>query len=439
MLFPPLSNLEVVGPASLELFEVTEVVKLNVRVNINLKSLTREQMESRRKTLHLESINFMIQEIDRDLHSYLGELLSKHKNSKLYKDEVNGLNVVDQIIHECMELRNDHAARPVENYNESHLHRVQIKETSNMQEMARNKLRYWVMNAGVTKDTIGSISIFQVWNLESGKLWMEYNEAKKAASENKKTLDDVRESAINLAKFLGYLGSQALDQLDQQLGHDKETALMHASSVGDARMTELLLDAGCKVNFVNEHGDTALLLAARNGHAACLDLLLKRNGDATLPNKQKETALMHASKYGQLECVKMLLSLEKANELIKQKNKTGATSIHLAADNGQDSVIAYMCEQVAVEFFLNLSDSGKSCLHYAAGRGHVATVKLLAQKGGRDLCEIKDSKGRTAEQFAENSAFPEITEYLRQLQAEDYHRRSSRPEAHGPRPDNKVS
>jgi len=417
MLFPPLSNLEVVGPASLELFGASEVVKLNVRVNINLKSLTREQIESRRKTLHLESLNFMIQEIDRDLHSYLNELLEKHRDPKLYKDEGNGLAVVEKILNECVELRNDHEARPDENYNENHLHRVQVKEISNIQEIARNKLNYWVMNAGVTKDNISSISMFQVWNLESGKLWVKYNESKRAARENKETEVRVRQCAVNLSKFLGYLGD---DVVDQPLGHDKETSLMHASSQGDARLTELLLDAGCHVNFVNEHGDTALLLAARNGHTDCLSLLVERNGNPSHANHQEETALMHSSKYGQLECVQLLLGLSNGDELIRQKNKSGATSIHLAADNGQEHVVLFLCKRVPLDVFLMRANSGKSCLHYAAGRGHLRTVQLLAEKGGRDLCEIKDNQGRTAEEFATKSDFPDISDHLRKLHLLDY-------------------
>jgi hypothetical protein len=67
ILFPPLSNLEVVGEMRTMQTEKGLVNLVKLRINANIKSLTVDELVSRRKTLHLAALSNLLEETQRDL------------------------------------------------------------------------------------------------------------------------------------------------------------------------------------------------------------------------------------------------------------------------------------------------------------------------------------------------------------------------------------
>ena len=64
VLFGPLCNIERVGSARVEMIQGTLILVVPFRVNTNTKSLTLEQLESRRKSLHLAAMDQLLWEAD---------------------------------------------------------------------------------------------------------------------------------------------------------------------------------------------------------------------------------------------------------------------------------------------------------------------------------------------------------------------------------------
>jgi hypothetical protein len=67
IVMPPLSNLEVVGDARMEDTEKGIVMVIPLRINVNLKSLTMDELQGRRKLLHISMMQNLLAEAHRDL------------------------------------------------------------------------------------------------------------------------------------------------------------------------------------------------------------------------------------------------------------------------------------------------------------------------------------------------------------------------------------
>ena len=67
MLFPPNSNIEVLGMPLLEMHAGRAVLVLNIRVNVSLKNQTREELEAKRKAVFMPSLHNTVQEVSREL------------------------------------------------------------------------------------------------------------------------------------------------------------------------------------------------------------------------------------------------------------------------------------------------------------------------------------------------------------------------------------
>ncbi|KAF9361652.1 phosphate system positive regulatory protein pho81 [Mortierella sp. AD094] len=85
-----------------------------------------------------------------------------------------------------------------------------------------------------------------------------------------------REGHIRLTKTLTMRGAR-LDQEDKYMCW---TPLFYAASEGHADCVRILLEAGCNVNVLDEHGKTPIYYAASEGHVHCVDLLIQAGGKA---------------------------------------------------------------------------------------------------------------------------------------------------------------
>uniref|UniRef100_A0A7S4PDB7 EF-hand domain-containing protein n=2 Tax=Guillardia theta TaxID=55529 RepID=A0A7S4PDB7_GUITH len=407
ILYPPLSNLEIIGPLRTELIQTNEVIMISVRVNINLKSTAREYVEGKRKFLYLQSLDFVVQEIERDLHAQVEDLPSA---DRFFRDQENSKKVIDQILQECCDFRVAHEQKPVASFNMEIFFRQKVDELSHLHSAAMSKLHFWKHTKGVTPANISEMSLFDVRMLIAGNMWEDYYTKKASRADE----DEVRRAALNVCRFLGY---KVEDEISgEECSEVDRSSLLAAASSGDKRMVGVLLDSGCNVSIANDE-HTAISLTAQNGHVACMQLLIDRQADIHFRSSKGETPLMLACKFGRLACAKLLIeNLQKRGELnrLADKDEKGRTCLHLAADNDQVSVIEELCRHAAVpDFFAAVAfESQKTCLHYAAGRGHLRVVSLLLSSHP-ELATITDKKGRTAETFARELSHMEVAEFLR--------------------------
>ncbi|KAF9110494.1 phosphate system positive regulatory protein pho81, partial [Mortierella sp. AM989] len=85
-----------------------------------------------------------------------------------------------------------------------------------------------------------------------------------------------REGHTRLTKTLTTRGAR-LDQEDKYMCW---TPLFYAAGEGHVDCVRILLEAGCNVNVLDEHGKTPIYYAASEGHAHCVDLLIQAGGKA---------------------------------------------------------------------------------------------------------------------------------------------------------------
>ncbi|KAF9932037.1 phosphate system positive regulatory protein pho81 [Linnemannia zychae] len=83
-----------------------------------------------------------------------------------------------------------------------------------------------------------------------------------------------REGHTRLTKTLTTRGAR-LDQEDKYMCW---TPLFYAASEGRVECVRILLEAGCKVNVVDEHGKNPIYYAANEGHSDCVELLVEAGG-----------------------------------------------------------------------------------------------------------------------------------------------------------------
>jgi len=85
-----------------------------------------------------------------------------------------------------------------------------------------------------------------------------------------------REGHAQLTRTLAARGAR-LDQEDKYMCW---TPLFYAASEGHVECVKVLLEAGCNVNVLDEHGKTPIYYAASEGHADCVELLVQAGGKA---------------------------------------------------------------------------------------------------------------------------------------------------------------
>ena len=121
VLLPPLSNLEVVGEPTMQLTRRGPVQVYKLRVNINLKGLTMDQLKERRRTLHLAMCDNLISEAEQ-LVSAKMETLADESRKHLVQ---SGL---DHAMEQARELMQKQYTRSAEEFNEDSVYSTLLQE-----------------------------------------------------------------------------------------------------------------------------------------------------------------------------------------------------------------------------------------------------------------------------------------------------------------------
>ena len=91
-------------------------------------------------------------------------------------------------------------------------------------------------------------------------------------------------------------------------GKNGKTALMYAGRAGHANIVQVLIEAGARVNDVDDYGWSALRDAANWGNIAVVEQLLRAPEiDVNTTDKQGATALIRAAKRGHWNVIRRLL------------------------------------------------------------------------------------------------------------------------------------
>eukprot|EP00286_Rhodomonas_abbreviata_P001294 CAMPEP_0181290074 /NCGR_PEP_ID=MMETSP1101-20121128/1224_1 /TAXON_ID=46948 /ORGANISM="Rhodomonas abbreviata, Strain Caron Lab Isolate" /LENGTH=1392 /DNA_ID=CAMNT_0023394343 /DNA_START=102 /DNA_END=4280 /DNA_ORIENTATION=- len=134
VLMPPLSNLEVVGAPRMELVDGEEVMIVPLRVNVNIKSLTMDELIGRRMTLHMAMSRTIreetLLELKDELQTMRATVFSGAYDKNVYQQDV------DDIIADFDHLIEDHDTKPPDWFNEDEHYRSAIVEVVGMKRLA---------------------------------------------------------------------------------------------------------------------------------------------------------------------------------------------------------------------------------------------------------------------------------------------------------------
>ncbi len=182
-----------------------------------------------------------------------------------------------------------------------------------------------------------------------------------------------------------------------------KTVLMFAADKGHAKIVELLLKKGARVNTQGPKRLTALMMASKNGHKGCVALLLAHGANIHDKDMFGRSALMRAISHDQKEIVELLLRAGADNvispfhsPLCNAAKKGNATLIEMLLNHGADinrpagqntplnqairagskEAVALLLSKGAV---LDNAFSGLSVLELAILEGHKEIVELLLQ------------------------------------------------------------
>ena len=169
------------------------------------------------------------------------------------------------------------------------------------------------------------------------------------------------------------------------------TLLHFASFKGTAEAVEFMLDNGCKADMPDRDGARPLHAAAYAGKKDIVEVLVTKGGtDVNVQDKTGATALHLAAQQKQVYMCKALLELGADPDLA---DSSGATPVLVATHTNAGAVLAELLQamngrRTARELKRRHGPLKETLLHHAAKAGHVDVVKtLVKQKEMGDLID----------------------------------------------------
>merc|ERR1712240_372334 len=164
-------------------------------------------------------------------------------------------------------------------------------------------------------------------------------------------------------------------------------------------MVRRLVVAGATNDIRDQEGNTPLHLASKRGYLECAEALLRSVSVEELKEASAQACESHRN----------------LHKILDYKNYNGEHSIHLATFGQHYNFIRFLCWSGA-DMNATEGRSGRTPLHYAAGKRDLHMVALLAAKKSLGGCEVnlnmRDYYGRTPVQLAFINGFTDVTALL---------------------------
>ncbi|KAL2821449.1 ankyrin repeat-containing domain protein [Aspergillus cavernicola] len=202
-----------------------------------------------------------------------------------------------------------------------------------------------------------------------------------------------------MVQFLLRLGAD-VDALD--FWFIRKTALHYAAEKGCIRMVTLLLEAGARVNPIQDtHGLSVLQTAVGHG-TELLQTLINFGADVNAPASKcgGGTALQLAALNGKIAEARLLLK-HGADVNAAPAQERGATALQYAAIKGNYRIVYMLLRAGADIAAYPAPRDGRTALEGAAEHGRLDTVALLLQtalrQGILDKLDIKQAMKRASQ------------------------------------------
>ena len=185
-----------------------------------------------------------------------------------------------------------------------------------------------------------------------------------------------------------------------------------ACQVGNLHGVKVLLkERNIDINAQDSNGDTPLHAACLHGHGEDKNLIVeqlrkfepaKGTGDKVMlrlvKNHLGHTPFHLACREGHKVIAEQLLEfVEEPSHLVKEKDKEGATALHVACQKDQHEIIEFLLEKEA-DISARKND-GMTPVHVAAEYGCLDVMRVFLKKPDFNI-DIKDTYNQTPLHFA---------------------------------------
>ncbi|ARO88089.1 ankyrin repeat-containing protein [Nitrosospira lacus] len=154
------------------------------------------------------------------------------------------------------------------------------------------------------------------------------------------------------------------------------TLLMVAIRHKNAKLVDLLIDAGARLNLRNKYGETAIMLASYKGLHDIVEKLYVKGAEIKHPGWNP---LLYAATGGHPKIVQLLLD---GGVPIDSTSDNGTTPLMMAARGNHSDTIKILLRNGANPNISN--ESGGTALKWAVARQHHDTAELLKNSGARE-------------------------------------------------------
>ena len=370
-----------------------------VRVNINLKTETVEELKDKKKRMHLVSARAMVEEVRYELQQWASceEALdrlqrddSRNKKGGPFSTETLAAAIVKQ----CVLALKRHEDTCVEEYVDDGIFRSLVSEMLDIKAWALEKKNLWM------NDMSQYIWYLQGWSLrECHRLWLSFlnnNIAKAEAGLSDRARDSVKLLVSRGLVMRGVRGEVNADGEDVlvQAGGDGWTArdiraaafagadadatdevgrngICNAARYGHLESITALVEVRADVNKCDKYGRSAIYMSSRNGMVDCLRTLIAAGADANMCSEDGRSPIYVAATFDFPKCIELLVA---ANGDVNKCQDDTRSPIFTAASYGKTSSVAQLLSSRADP---RSSFNGVSAVDEARSRGHKDCARLL--------------------------------------------------------------
>ncbi len=316
---------------------------LPVRINASGKALTVTELLEQKKNMHINTFQYMVGELGRELKSIEQDDRKEKTNESsdtesdeepvFIESEEKMQIFLDQLVKKCEAVLEKHQAIDAKEYTRDATYRELVSEMLETKDSALCSLRLILEDDTVRMDHVLTLSL-----VDGRRLYLGYLER----LVNYYFDEDPRkkQAAKQICKAMGILRKK-VDELDV----DGMTRLMVAAADGEGIKTvRMLVAAKAMVNAKDtKRGYTALCLAAESGHPETVEILLELKADVNV-RADGHMPLTIAASQGHEDVITALVK-GKAN--VNAKESDGRSALHIAVELGFVDAVAALTRRKA--------------------------------------------------------------------------------------------
>ncbi len=357
-----------------------------VRVNLNLKTETVEELLQKKKSMHVTGFEFRVNELRQRLQdeARAGNAKARLKRDKdsqgrFWKREHSVEGYIEAQVDKVVDVLKRHCACAAADYSDDDVYRSLVAESLEVASMAQSALRWWLRDANWSIHNIEYKPLLDCHrNLESF-LRQRYVCA---------TSDEERRvAAVELCK-MRRLMSWDVEEKD---GNGEAPLVALAARGGSGEDAELLVAAGADFAATQANDRSAMYFAAQQGHVEVIRSLVGVGANCNQKNRIGATPLWVASLNGHLGSVQALL--EAGADVNMSTTKDSRSPLYVASEKGYGSIVEALLGRGA-DVNQASTDTGSTPLHLACQKGNGSIVEALLGRGA-DVNKAKSSGGAT--------------------------------------------